>query len=221
MIHLNETLALQSVEEFLTTAEREHLLKIMDSEIAATGWRPRHQADVLRAPAPAQEILRAATARSLHVLQRVLPSVTADGRWDYAELTEGQYIPTHVDGIPDPGTPPRRIGRIGVVVQQAEAGGEFYIETTASPAVWTGTVVGEAEGYAPGTPLTHRLPHVHDHGAVPTWLEEVPTTRWVTPAPPGAGLAYGAQVLHGVQPVRAGRLRKFVTNLLDAPAVRR
>ncbi|PSJ25761.1 hypothetical protein B7P34_26440 [Streptosporangium nondiastaticum] len=221
MIRLTETLALQSVEDFLTAAEREHLIKIMDSELAATGWRPRHQAEVLRAPAPAQEILRAATARSLHVLQRALPSVAADARWGYTELTEGQCVPTHVDGIPDPATAPRRIGRIGVVIEQADEGGEFYIETTASPAVWTGELVGEPEGYAPGTPLTHRFPHAPDHAAVPTWLEDVPSTRWVTPAGAGTGLAYGAQVLHGVQPVRAGRLRKFVTDLLDTPAVRR
>ncbi|MFE5868191.1 hypothetical protein ACFQ6V_05970 [Streptomyces roseifaciens] len=220
MIHLTETLALQSVEDFLTEAERAHLVKIMDSELAATGWKPRHQAEVLRAPAPAQEILRAATARALHVLQRALPSVTADARWDYTELTAGQQIPTHIDGIADPAVAPRRIGRIGVVVEPAEAGGEFYIETTASPSVWSGAIVGEPEGYAPGTPLTHRLPHVHDHAAIPAWLQEVPCTRWVTPAGAGTALAYGAQVLHGVQPIRAGKLRKFVTDLLDTPARR-
>ncbi|MFC5147835.1 hypothetical protein [Streptomyces aureoversilis] len=220
MIHLTETLALQSVEEFLTPAELGQLVKIMDSEIAATGWKPRRQAELLRAPGLAQEILRAATARALHVLQRALPSVAADARWDYTELTAGQHIPTHVDGIPDPAVAPRRIGRIGVVLEDADEGGEFYIETTAAPAVWTGAVVGEAEGYAPGTPLTHRMPHLGGHEAVPAWLRDIDSTRWVTPTRPGTALAYGAQVLHGVQPVRAGKLRKFVTDLLDTPARR-
>ncbi|GGX97728.1 hypothetical protein [Streptomyces hiroshimensis] len=220
MIHLTETLALQSVEEFLTPAELRQLVKIMDHEIAATGWKPRRQAEVFRAPGLAQEILRSATARALHVLQRALPSVAADARWDYTELTAGQHIPTHIDGIPDPAVAPRRIGRIGVVLEDADAGGEFYIETTAGPAVWTGTVVGEAEGYAPGTPLTHRMPHLGGHEAVPAWLRDVDSTRWVTATRPGTALAYGAQVLHGVQPVRAGKLRKFVTDLLDTPARR-
>ncbi|MFI1801463.1 hypothetical protein ACH427_29550 [Streptomyces sp. NPDC020379] len=33
----------------------------------------------------------------------------------------------------------------------------------------------------------------------------------------GTGPANGAQVIHGVLPVRAGRPRKFVTDLTDAP----
>ncbi|MFI9203079.1 hypothetical protein [Streptomyces sp. NPDC053048] len=215
MIHLSETLALQTVEDFLTCDELAQLTKIMDAEHAATGWKPTHQADVVPAPPLAQEILHSATARALPALRRALPSVVADATWDYTELTAGQEIRAHIDGIADPGTPPRRIGRLGVVLADAEDGGDFYIATTSHPAIWSGTTVGEAEGFAPGTPLTHRLPHVHDHGAVPEWLRDTPRTRWTADAPAGTGIAYGAQVVHGVLPVRAGRLRKFVTDLID------
>ncbi|WP_237306794.1 hypothetical protein [Streptomyces alboflavus] len=43
-----------------------------------------------------------------------------------------------------------------------------------------------------------------------------PRTRWTTDAAPGVFLAYGAQILHGVTPVRSGTLRKFVADLVDA-----
>ncbi|MFI9237235.1 hypothetical protein [Streptomyces sp. NPDC053079] len=215
MIHLSETLALQTVEDFLDANELAQLVKIMDAEHAATGWKPRSQADVIAAPGQAQEILRAATTRALPVLRRVLPSVTAHAPWAYTELTVGQEVPAHLDGIPDPAVRPRRLGRIGVVLDGPGRGGEFYVETTSSPVIWSGKEVGEEEGYAPGTALTHRLPHERAHYSAPDWLRDAVRTRWVTATPPGVAVAYGAQVLHGVLPVRAGLLRKFVTDLTD------
>ncbi|MBB5122968.1 hypothetical protein AF335_14345 [Streptomyces eurocidicus] len=215
MIHLSETLALQSVEGFLSPDELAQLGKIMDDELAASGWTPGTQAEVVRAPGDAQAILREATARALPVLRHVLPSVAADAPWGYTELTAGREVPAHIDGIPEPAVAPRRIGRIGVTLEQADAGGEFYVETTASATVWSGQVVGEREGYAAGTGLTRRLPHPNRHETEPVWLRDAVRTRWVTGAPAGVALAYGAQLVHGVLPVRSGRLRKFVTDLLD------
>ncbi|MEU7136047.1 hypothetical protein [Streptomyces sp. NPDC046261] len=218
MIHLSETLALQTVEDFLDADDLARLVKIMDAELAATGWKPRSPADVVLAPAQAQEILQAATVRAIPVLRRVLPSVTTHAPWAYTELTPGQDVPAHIDGIPDPAVRPRRLGRIGVVLDGPGGGGEFYVETTSSPAIWSGQAVGESEGYAPGTTLTHRLPHDRAHHSTPEWLRDAVRTRWVAHTPPGVAVAYGAQVLHGVLPVHAGRLRKFVTDLTDAPA---
>ncbi|MEU8953691.1 hypothetical protein AB0C93_05250 [Streptomyces sp. NPDC048518] len=222
MIHISETLALQTVEEFLTPDELSQLRKIMDVEQRTTGWTPRFQAEVLPAPAAAQEILGFATERALPAIRQSMPSISAAAPWGYTELAPGAAVPTHLDGIPAPGTAPRRLGRLGVVLQDAEQGGEFYIETTSSNSVWTGEVVGEAEGFLPGTPLTQRLPHApsqdtHVHDSEPAWLRAAQRTRWITDAGAGTGVAYGSQVIHGVLPVRAGLLRKFVTDLLDAP----
>ncbi|MFD8543039.1 hypothetical protein [Streptomyces sp. NPDC059649] len=219
MIHISETLALQTVEDFLTGDDLTRLRKIMDAEQTATGWAPRFQAEVIPAPSLAQEILHQATARALPAIQRAMPSIGACAPWAYTELTSGDQVPTHLDGIPDPAGSPRRIGRIGVVLEDADQGGEFFIETTSSPTIWTGETVGEADGYLPGTPLTHRLEHApngYPHDSAPTWLISAPRTRWTTDARPGVAVAYGAHVIHGVTPVRTGRLRKFVTDLLDA-----
>lgn len=220
MIHVSETLALQTVEHFLSPDELSQLRKIMDIELDTTGWAPRYQAEVIAAPPAAQDILRQAISRALPAISRAMPSIVAAAPWAYTELAVGQEVPTHLDGIPDPGVAPRRLGRIGVTLHDAEAGGEFYIETTSSPAIWTGDHLGQAEGFLPGTPLARSLPHApgpdaRPHDAAPDWLTSSPRTRWITTAAAGTAVFYGSQAIHGVQPVRAGHLRKFVTDLLD------
>ncbi|GHF08583.1 hypothetical protein [Streptomyces morookaense] len=222
MIHISETLTVQTVEDFLTADELAQLNKIMDIELRSTAWRPAHQAEVLPAPADAEDILQVATARALPAIRRAMPSVRAAAAWGFTELGEGQKVPTHLDGIPAPAAPPRRIGRIGVTIGDAEQGGLFYIETTSSPLPWTGALVGEPEGYVPGTPLTRCLSHqaaaVREHAEEAGWLEAVPTSRWTAHAPAGVAVAYGAHLIHGVTPVVRGRVRKFVTDLTDRPA---
>ncbi|MGK5641096.1 hypothetical protein ACSNOK_22690 [Streptomyces sp. URMC 126] len=217
MIHISETLALQTIEDFLDAEERVRLAKFVDADPVASR-RPARQGDVVPAPAGAEEILRRATERALPAIRRALPSVRDAGSWGYTELWPGDAVPTHLDGIPSPGAAPRRIGRIGVSVADADEGGLFYVETTSSGVPWTGEVVGEAEGFAPGTPLTRRLPHQTavggGHAAEPGWLSRTPTTRWTTAAPAGVAVAYGSQLIHGVTPVVRGRLRKFVADLL-------
>ncbi|MFD8994159.1 hypothetical protein [Streptomyces abikoensis] len=220
MIHISETLVLQTVEDFLVADELSHLRKVMAEERQATGWVPRHPAEVVPAPAAAQEVLRQATERALPVIRRVMPSVGAAAPWGYTELGTGERVPTHLDGIPRPSVAPRRIGRLRVVLDEADDGGDFYVETTSSGSVWTGELASEAEGFQPGTALTHRLPHApgpdtHQHDAEPAWLRGARRTRWTTEAGAGVAVAYGAQVIHGVSSVRAGRVRKFVTDLLD------
>ncbi|WP_246177298.1 hypothetical protein [Streptomyces paromomycinus] len=214
VIHISETLMLQTVEEFLTAEEISRLVKIMDSE--AAGWRPRHQAEVLKAPATAQEVLADATQRALPAIRRSMPSIAGSGHWGYTELAVGESVPTHLDGITSPRTPPRRIGRIGVTIADAAEGGRFYIETTSDSAPWTDTLLGAADGYEPDTPLTRSLPHgPAAHEDTPQWLSAPRKSRWLTDAGPGVAVAYGAQVIHGVTPVLRGRVRKFVTDLVD------
>ncbi|MGW0733950.1 hypothetical protein [Streptomyces sp. NPDC002851] len=221
MIHVSETIALHTVEDFLTEEDLSQLNKIVDNE----SW-PEADAGTLtryvQAPDAAQAILRQAVERALPSIRRVMPSIVDAAPWLYAELNPGDSVPVHVDGIPDPAVAPRRIGRIGVTISAPEAGGEFYLATTSSPELWTDTRLGEADGYTPGTRLTRRLPHeaVPDavpHHSGPTWTDTLPKTRWTADDRPGVALVYGAQLMHGVTPVARGVLRKFVTDLLDTP----
>ncbi|GAA0492585.1 hypothetical protein [Streptomyces olivaceiscleroticus] len=223
MIHISETFVLHSVEEFLTDEEISRLDKIMANEPPVSEDTEYEYASRYEpAPAAAQLVLQPAFERSLPRLRSVMPTVAAAAPWAYAEVAAGDCVPVHVDGIPDPHARPRRIGRIGVVITAAEEGGEFYAATTSSTELWTDTELGERDGYQPGMRLTRSLPHegaptpaVH---AAPSWAQHMPQTRWVTDAPVGTAVAYGAQLLHGVTPVGRGVVRKFVTDLLDAPA---
>ncbi|MFJ9854837.1 hypothetical protein [Streptomyces sp. NPDC101150] len=220
MIHPAETLALQTVEDFLTGDELSQLRKILDvlpRDGAASG---RRELEHLRAPEPADEILQEAFRRALPAIQQVMPSVARAAPWHYAALTVGKEVPTHLDGILNAGAPPRRLGRIGVVLTDAEEGGEFYVATTSSPNPWTDTVLGEADGYRPALRLARGLPReredVREYRESAQWIDHTPQTRWRCDAPAGVAVAYGAHLIHGVTHVRKGTLRKFITDLLDA-----
>ena len=219
MIHASETVVLQTVEDFLTEEESAQLVKIMDLETAASGWRPRHQADVLPAPEAALAVLQHATDRALPAVRRTMPSLAAALDWGYTELRPGDRVPTHLDGIRDPGIPPRRIGRIGVTLADAAEGGVFYVATTSSATPWTARVLGPDAGYQDGTPLARPLPHeaayAREHLAESTWVARTPKTHWHTDAPAGTAVVYGAQLMHGVTAVRRGVVRKFVADLVD------
>ncbi|UQA92602.1 hypothetical protein [Streptomyces halobius] len=214
---MGQTLALQTVENFLTEEELTQLRKIVATGLG--GWRPAFQAQVVEAPEEAQDILHSALERALPVLRRVLPSVRSAAPWGYTELGEGESVPAHIDGIVDPAARPRRSGRIGVVLDDADRGGGFYVETSSDPVLWDGRIAGPEDGFAPDTPLTRHLPAgthgLQQHDQQPGWLQRAHRTRWMCDAGPGTVVAYGAQVLHGVTPVVDGRLRKFVTDLLD------
>lgn len=220
MIHPGETLALQTIEDFLSQDDLAQLTKIMDAIPPDDGGRGRRELEHLRAPEPADEILQEAFARALPAIQRVMPSIQRAAPWHYAGLTEGKEVPIHLDGILNPSAPPRRLGRIGVVLQDAEEGGEFYVATTSSSRPWTDTVLDQADGFQPAMRLARSLPReredVREYREAAEWVRAIPATRWMCGAPAGVAVAYGAHLIHGVQRVRQGTLRKFITDLLDA-----
>ncbi|MDI3417620.1 hypothetical protein [Streptomyces luteolus] len=222
MIHVSETFALHTTEEFLTEEESTLLEKVMTSDPPETDGGAEPSSRYERAPAAAQSVLQQAFERALPSLKRVMPAVAAAAPWSYAEIVAGDSVPVHVDGIPDPLAHPKRIGRIGVVITAAQQGGEFYVATTASPELWTDTELGETDGFHRGMRLTRSLPHEVDPSpqihASPTWAQSLPQTRWTTDAPARTAVAYGAQLMHGVTPVTSGVVRKFVTDLLAAPS---
>ncbi|MGW1198701.1 hypothetical protein ACWD4B_23125 [Streptomyces sp. NPDC002536] len=113
------------------------------------------------APQATQVVLHEAAERALPAIRPVMPSVTAAGSWTYVELRPGDSVPVHLDGLSEPGVAPRRIGRLCLGLTLADEGGDFYIATTSSPDIWTGTELGEDDGYTPGTRLARRLLHPH------------------------------------------------------------
>ena len=234
MIHIAETLATGSIEGFLTPAETASLTQTMDAVLAATGpqphdtgrtrtlhsipgqtsrqamhvYEPAGRLEIHDLPEPATHVLAAATARAMPALQRAMPSVTACRDWIYVEYGPGQHITPHLDGIaPDPETWPRQIAGISIVLQHADDGGAFFIETTAATTLWS--------HQRPETGYHQPMSVAHD-GAdnSATWFQSMPRTRWHVTAPPGTALLYGSQLTHGTEPVHTGRERKFISWLI-------
>ncbi|MFD9721519.1 hypothetical protein [Streptomyces sp. NPDC059076] len=212
MNHRSEMFALQSVEGFLDWEELSRLNKIMDGEAAA--WEPEIHAAVLPAPALAVDILNQAMTRALPAIQRAMPSIADAASWAYTHLSSGQEIPANLDGIIEDAVAPTRVGRIGVVISEADEGGRFSVEPLPEGVLRAGVRPDDPE-CAPGTlrPAVGPLPHGNGPAAPPSLVR----TRWTCYAGPGVAIAYGARLVPGVSPVRRGVLRSFVGDLVDTP----
>ncbi|MDT0454028.1 hypothetical protein [Streptomyces hesseae] len=215
---MTETLAVQTVEGFLTPDETEQLTKFLDEHLAATGWRPARPSDGLVAPGEVQEILAAGVERALPAVRRVFPSVTTATPWDYHDLGPGDRIEPHLHGVEEgmdaAGGRPQRVARVAFHLREADEGGEFYVETASSEALWTDRTAGPGSAFLPGTRFAREISH-HAGPEATAALARVPRTRWTSAPPTGTAVVYGAQLVHGVATVRAGRLRKLITNLLS------
>ncbi|MER8084222.1 2OG-Fe(II) oxygenase [Streptomyces sp. NPDC087532] len=235
MIHIAETLTVSSIENFLTPDEVATLTMVMDDVLGDDGIRrfdterattlhsiPGHTNEQAMAvyepvgrleihppPEAATKILDQAVERALPALRRVLPALTACREWMYVEYGPGQHITPHVDGIaPHPSDRTRQLAGISVILQPAEDGGEFFVETTSHPALWSDHT--PSDGYHPAMAFAH---DGADHSA--DWFRAMPRTRWNVAPGPGTALLYGSQLTHGTEPVRTGRERKFISWLIS------
>ncbi|MFK0154286.1 2OG-Fe(II) oxygenase [Streptomyces sp. NPDC090493] len=235
MIHPAETLTVSSIEDFLTPDEVTTLITTVDSVLGDDGVRrfdtertstlhsipghtskqamavyePAGRLEIHPPPATAAKILAQAVERAMPALRRALPALTSCREWMYVEYAPGQHITPHIDGIaPHPADPVRQLAGISVVLEHAEAGGEFFVETTSHPALWSDQHGGD--GYHPAMTFTH---DGADHSA--DWFRTMARTRWNVHPAPGTALLYGSQVTHGTEPVHAGRERKFISWLIS------
>ncbi|MGK5637939.1 hypothetical protein ACSNOK_06405 [Streptomyces sp. URMC 126] len=209
MINTSETLAVQTIENFLTPDETGQVTKIVDDQLAATGWVPARPAEGLTPPAAAQEILDGAIARAMPVIRRAFPSATSVAPWLYHDLKPGDRIRSHVHGMGDPDERPVRLARVVFNLQDARSGGEFYLDTSACEELWSDVTAGPGDVFAPGTRFVHEI----SARSGPVDLDAIAATRWICRPPAGTTLVYGAQLIHGVTPVVAGRVRKLITDL--------
>ncbi|MFI9644645.1 hypothetical protein ACIG87_32155 [Micromonospora sp. NPDC051925] len=238
MIHIAETVAVGSVEEFVDAEERDRLAAMMNdfltdearlrfgakratsiheipghsNEQAMAVYEPAGRIEVPIIPDRAEALLQRAFDRARPALSRVMPSITACRPWTYVEYGPGQHITGHLDGIaPDPLAWPRQIAGISVVIHEAETGGAFYVESTSSDRLWNTRLDHDAQGhgFTDGMWLAH---DGADHSA--DWYTAMPRTRWSVSPAPGTALLYGSQLTHGTEPVTLGRVAKLISWLI-------
>ncbi|WP_372404314.1 hypothetical protein [Streptomyces luteireticuli] len=210
MIHMTETLAVQTVEGFLTPEETAEVTGLLDEHLAVTGWVPARPSEGTPPPRSVQDLLDGAVRRALPVLRRAFPSAVSVDPWLYHDLGPGDRIRPHVHGVGDPAARPQRIARVAFDLQEAEAGGEFHLDTCSADALWSEATAPAGGAYAPGARFVHAI----TARTGPVRLADVPHTRWTCSPPPGVLVVYGTQLVHGVLPVVEGRVRKLITNLL-------
>lgn len=236
MIHLAETLAIHSIEGFLGPREvkdldiamtnllaREgarrydadraatmHEVPGLSAQQAMTVYEPRGRIEVTELPDEVTAVLDAAMRAALPAIIRVIPSITTWRPWTYVEYGPGQHITPHVDGIaPNPGTWPRQISGMSVLISPADDGGDFAVETTGSPRLWASDRTPHASGYDASMLFAH---DGADNSS--PWFRTLPRTRWSVNSARGTALLYGSQLTHGTDPVVTGRCRKFLNWLL-------
>lgn len=239
MIHVSETLTVHSVEGFLTNEETAELTIVMDVLLGRDGaecydsarqntlhaipghtlaeamavYEPAGRVEVTELPRRAEAILAHASERALPTIRRVMPSITSWRPWTYVEYGPGQHITAHADGIaPAPGSWPRQIAGISVVLASACRGGGFYVDTTGSDALWATHLPDSGQGYAAAMSLAH---DGADNSS--PWFRAMPRTRWTVHPGPGTALLYGSQLIHGTDPVIHGRERKVISWLIAEP----
>ncbi|MGL5866566.1 MAG: hypothetical protein ACRCYX_11990 [Dermatophilaceae bacterium] len=236
MIHVAETLAIHSVEGFLTANQVTDLSTAMTRLLARDGTEPYDEGrcatmheipgrsaqqamavyepcgriEVTNLPDEVTTVLDAALRAALPAITRALPSITTWRPWTYVEYGPGQHITPHVDGIaPNPATWPRQIAGTSVLISAAEDGGDFAVETTGSPRLWSDAAPPDACGYDPSISIAH---DGADNSS--PWFHTLLRTRWTVRPTPGTALLYGSQLTHGTDPVVTGRCRKFLNWLL-------
>ncbi|MEV5508931.1 hypothetical protein [Streptomyces orinoci] len=218
MITLTETLAVDTVDEFLTAVEVTHLSQAIDNHIKRTDWHPAYVGQELtEIPDEVQQVLTAALHQHLPEIQRTFPSATGCSPWQFIQFEAGEGATRHMDGVAaDPMVERGHVARIQVAVEEAVLGGEFFFETTSSDEVWDPHYADiQAPGFAAGMRFARIAPHDRVSRDEPdtAWIHTVRGNPWTTPAGAGTAVVYGAQLIHGVSPVRSGRTRRFITGL--------
>lgn len=130
--------------------------------------------------------------RRIEDIRRTHPRATWPRGWTYVEYGPGQDCTTHADGTFG-GT---QVAACSIRLDDRAVGGEFYVETSGSPALWM-------DGAASAELLTAGL---YDN----RWLRALPKTRWLAMPATGTAIVWGAQLLHGTQPVVRGTARKII-----------
>jgi hypothetical protein len=170
------------------------------SREAAQLYEPNGRVECTELPAQAEKILEEIFVRNLPSIRYAHPRAVRNNGWFYVEYGDGQFVNPHVDyhgriGDPWPGV----LASLSLSVGIADGGGQFFVETSGADSVWAG-------------------PHVARRGldwSTPSFREQR-RVRWTAQQDLGDMLIWGSQMIHGTVPVRRGRSRKFLTQLLGA-----
>jgi predicted 2-oxoglutarate/Fe(II)-dependent dioxygenase YbiX len=177
-------------------------------------YEPAGRVELTPLPDTILKVMDDAVGRALPAIRRVFPAATGSEAWTYLEYRRDQYITAHIDhpvevqpdneqsdgflgplgemAITEPGA---HVAGVSIVLADDYGGGEFFVETSASPRLWRDD-----------------LPELANEGADSTsdWFSAVRRTRWRVRPQAGGAVLYGTQLIHGTEPVTSGIARKMI-----------
>ncbi|MEU1310987.1 hypothetical protein ABZ419_19155 [Streptomyces cinnamoneus] len=87
----------------------------------------------------------------------------------------------------DPAARPQRVARVAFHLQEAERGGEFFVDTASSETLWTDRTAEPGHSFLPGTRFAREISH-HAPPEALTALRHVSRTRWTSAPPAGTAV---------------------------------
>jgi len=142
------------------------------------------------------DLLDTAVRRRLSDIRIAFPSVSRASGWFYVEYGPGQFVTPHVDyPIDDEYPEDIKYAAIGIMLQEPQAGGEFFVETSGNPQPWVDGRVRTGANMHSG------------------WFRDMRRTRWRASPGVGDALCWGTQMVHGTESVVAGRAAKVIALL--------
>lgn len=218
---LPETLAIASVEQFLTRHEREAILTHIRTWCASLPpdrtsqqqrsrsvhsvpglslpevmrvYEPEGRLELDEVPAEVERLLASAAARALPALRRVYPSARTIGDWIYLEYGPGQFITPHIDGT-DRDEHSRQLAGISICLCDDYTGGAFEVATSSSDRLFDATGRSRV-----GAGADNSKP----------WFASLARTQWSCRPRAGDAICYGSRLVHSTQPVLSGIAKKAI-----------
>jgi hypothetical protein len=194
MADIEEALADRRPEFTVGTREKSvHEIPGETLQTVVRTYEPNGRIEFDELPADVVADIDQAVSERLDDIRIAYPGATGVQGWFYVSYLPGQHVAPHIDYPVDDDFPSDvKYAAIGVTLQSAKVGGEFFVETFGAAIHW-------------------------DHGRVrpggdmnSPWFRELPRTRWHTRPNVGDAILWGTQMVHGTEPVGAGAAAKLI-----------
>ena len=156
-------------------------------------FEPNGRYELNNIPKEITEILDIAVKSNLSSIKEIFPKAKHALPWNYVEYNSNQYCNSHVDYLFKTEKKEIVYCGIGIMLKNAEKGGEFYIETSGS------------SDYISNGKAKKNLNYSNDK------FIKMPKTKWVVEQGLGTALLYGTQTIHGTNPVLNGKCKKIIS----------
>jgi hypothetical protein len=210
-----ESFSIFSIEDFLTKVEIKDLISAFNkietqtevefgkhsvhtsdeysTKELALAFEPNGRYEINNIPSEVETVLNNALKRNINRIQQIFPEVKRAIPWNFLAYGKNQFCTSHVDYIFKTETKETVFCGIGIMLVPATVGGEFFIETSGS------------EKYIINREVASDMNYTNKN------FKNMKRTKWTVNQKEGTAVIYGAQTIHGTNPVIEGRSKKIIS----------